>query len=379
MTFRWCAKQPLLAWLPHGVVEPTCGGRIVARCGRVVIQDEVFRTQIEDPFVQQAFLSRVQSLAKLSGRQRSHPLHQTGRAMNFENLPRNEVPVSCVRQPAGHRVTHHPFGAALATPRIRLSDPALDHRPIRRETLPDGYETELVEAAERGQIRGREGSVEHVEVFQMDSLGTSIMEDLDPYPETNATTLSTAKSRKNAVTLHEVWADVLACHIAHRAVLDLLVGKVINHAEKEMHSHQRHRDGRDHPSGTRNNGASFLRHETLVSSFDAIAQYDVPAETMPGASRRPGLLSILAFRRAPWAPGYVVSGGASRPVSGPGEGRLFDRMAVSGSADVSDVVLPVAEPETDNSATQRCSMPCRPNTTTSATIDSRISRARSVL
>lgn len=212
---------------------------------------------------------------------------------------RGAMPERFVRQPADHRVTHHPFGAALATPRVRLSDPALDHRPIRRETLPDGYETELVEAAERGQIRGREGSVEHVEVFQMDSLGTSIMEDLDPYPETNATTLSTAKSRKNAVTLHEVWADVLACHIAHRAVLDLLVGKVINHAEKEMHSHQRHRDGRDHPSGTRNNGASFLRHETLVSSFDAIAQYDVPAETMPGASRRPGLLSILAFRRAP--------------------------------------------------------------------------------
>jgi len=40
---------------------------------------------------------------------------------------------------------------------------------------PGGHETELVETAERGQIRAGEGSVRHVEVFQMVSVRTSIL------------------------------------------------------------------------------------------------------------------------------------------------------------------------------------------------------------
>ncbi|GAA4072414.1 hypothetical protein GCM10023065_28320 [Microbacterium laevaniformans] len=48
-----------------------------------------------------------------------------------------------------------------------------DHRPIRVEMLPDGLEAELIEAAERGEARRGEGSVEHVEVFRMVSVGTS--------------------------------------------------------------------------------------------------------------------------------------------------------------------------------------------------------------
>ena len=67
------------------------------------------------------------------------------------------------------------------------------------QPLPDRDQAKLVKSAERRQIRGRECSVEHVEVFLMGSLGTSIMEDLDTHPRTDAllrTTPSIAKSRQ---------------------------------------------------------------------------------------------------------------------------------------------------------------------------------------
>ena len=69
--------------------------------------------------------------------------------------------------------------------------PALDHRLIRLKALPDGFQTEFIETAERGQTGRGEDSVEHVEVFRMGSVGTSILEDLDAYPPTPPT----AKSR----------------------------------------------------------------------------------------------------------------------------------------------------------------------------------------
>lgn len=89
---------------------------------------------------------------------------------------------------------------APPAPRIRLRDPALDHRPIRVEALPDGHETDLVETPEHGQIRGREGSVVHVEVVRrMVNVRTSIIGR--PRPSTGGRraqppTPSTAKSRR---------------------------------------------------------------------------------------------------------------------------------------------------------------------------------------
>jgi hypothetical protein len=41
--------------------------------------------------------------------------------------------------------------------------------------LADGLEAEFVEAAEPGEAGRGEGSVEHVEVFRMGSVGTSIL------------------------------------------------------------------------------------------------------------------------------------------------------------------------------------------------------------
>ena len=89
---------------------------------------------------------------------------------------RRAMPERLMRQTPRIRPSRQRLAAAAPAPRIRLSDPALDHRPIRVQTLADGHEAELVEAAEDREIRTRKGSVRHVEVFrQMASVRTSII------------------------------------------------------------------------------------------------------------------------------------------------------------------------------------------------------------
>ena len=57
---------------------------------------------------------------------------------------------------------------APPAPPIGLGDPAGQHRAVGLELLPDDLETELIEPAERGQVSTREGSVQHVEVLQVE-------------------------------------------------------------------------------------------------------------------------------------------------------------------------------------------------------------------
>jgi hypothetical protein len=71
-----------------------------------------------------------------------------------------------VGQSPDHGVTRCSFAAATATPGVGLEDPAGQDRPVWLETLSDDCETELVEAAERGQVRASEGSVRHGEVIR---------------------------------------------------------------------------------------------------------------------------------------------------------------------------------------------------------------------
>ena len=112
-----------------------------------------------------------------------------------------------MRQRPHHSVAHDAFGAALATPWIRLDHATLDHRPACLDPLPDSFETELVKSAERSEIRRGEGSVEHVEVFQMGSVGTSILEDLDPYPRTSERTPPTPSNAKSPETIRAAGLD----------------------------------------------------------------------------------------------------------------------------------------------------------------------------
>ena len=114
---------------------------------------------------------------------------------------RRPVPERLVRQPADHRVAHDAFSTALPTPRVLLDDATLDDRTLRPDPLPDGFKTELVETAERSQIGRGESRLGHVEVFQMGSVGTSILEDLDPYPRTDQRTPTTPSNAMSRLTV----------------------------------------------------------------------------------------------------------------------------------------------------------------------------------
>jgi hypothetical protein len=86
------------------------------------------------------------------------------------------MPEWFMREVPGNRVAGSALGSAPATPWIGFAHSALNDRPVGLEVLSDRFESELVEAAERSQVRGVEGSVGHVEVFRMGSVGTSIIE-----------------------------------------------------------------------------------------------------------------------------------------------------------------------------------------------------------
>ena len=58
-------------------------------------------------------------------------------------------------------VGRHPNGSCAS----RRVTPTGQHRPIRLQALTHHLQAELVEAAERAEIRAHEGSVKHVEVF----------------------------------------------------------------------------------------------------------------------------------------------------------------------------------------------------------------------
>jgi hypothetical protein len=55
-------------------------------------------------------------------------------------------------------------------------------RAISIQALPHDFETELIQARERSQVRASEGSVRHVEVFQMGSVRTPIIGRPRPLP-----------------------------------------------------------------------------------------------------------------------------------------------------------------------------------------------------
>ena len=85
------------------------------------------------------------------------------------------------RQPNGScasrrlTVSRGPVTTAPVTPVVRVEDSAGEHRTVGLEELTGDLQAKGVQAGEGGQVRGREGSVEHVEVFQMDSVRTSII------------------------------------------------------------------------------------------------------------------------------------------------------------------------------------------------------------
>ncbi|SII71211.1 Uncharacterised protein [Mycobacteroides abscessus subsp. abscessus] len=66
-----------------------------------------------------------------------------------------------MRQPAGLCPAGDAFGAATATERVAVSDAAFEYRLVRIDLLARDGEAVLIEEAERRQVRGGEGTVEH--------------------------------------------------------------------------------------------------------------------------------------------------------------------------------------------------------------------------
>jgi len=64
-----------------------------------------------------------------------------------------------VREAAGHAVARDALAATPPAPPIGLGDPTGQHRTIRLEVLPDDLQAEIVQAAERGQVRAGECNV----------------------------------------------------------------------------------------------------------------------------------------------------------------------------------------------------------------------------
>lgn len=79
-----------------------------------------------------------------------------------------------VRQIPDHDAPWGAMGSAAVAPVIRFDHPAGQHGPAWFQALAGGHEAEFVQPAELGQVTVVEGSVRHVEVFQMACVGTSI-------------------------------------------------------------------------------------------------------------------------------------------------------------------------------------------------------------
>src|SRR5699024_9423331 len=88
---------------------------------------------------------------------------------------RGAVTERLMRQSPGDGAPRGRPCSAGPAPRILLGEPALQHRPRGSEPLADHDQAKLLEAGEGRQVGVIEGSVEHVEVFQMASVRTSII------------------------------------------------------------------------------------------------------------------------------------------------------------------------------------------------------------
>jgi hypothetical protein len=89
--------------------------------------------------------------------------------------PRSWLPTQRLALAAGSRSRGTPTAATATTLPVRFHNPARQHCTIWIRLLPSDFESELVEAAERGQVRASEGSVIHVEVFLTGSVRAFIL------------------------------------------------------------------------------------------------------------------------------------------------------------------------------------------------------------
>jgi hypothetical protein len=127
-------------------------------------------------------------------------------AADPQQQDRRAPPERCVREPPLHRVEPPAPTAAAAALVAGIHDDALQHRTVGLEQLPNDPQAELAEAAERGQVRRIEGSVEHVEVFRTDGVRTPIIGRPRPLqPATRHTPVATTVNKRR--TAAKSWTD----------------------------------------------------------------------------------------------------------------------------------------------------------------------------
>src|SRR5690606_18740155 len=97
---------------------------------------------------------------------------------------RGSPPERFVRQAPHHASPGPTLGATAPAPAILVSGdhPTRQHRTFLLQPLPGHHQPEPVQARERRQIRGREGSGKHVEGFQTRRVGTLIIGRPRPRP-----------------------------------------------------------------------------------------------------------------------------------------------------------------------------------------------------
>ena len=95
---------------------------------------------------------------------------------------RGAPPVRLVRGAPDHRVTRLALAPAASTPPVLTSNPARQHCMVCLNVLACHFQAQVIQARERGQVRAIKGSIGHVEVFQMDGVGTPIIERPRPLP-----------------------------------------------------------------------------------------------------------------------------------------------------------------------------------------------------
>ena len=95
---------------------------------------------------------------------------------------RGAPPAGLVRQAPDHRVTRLALTSAASTPPVLTSNTARQHCMVCLNALARHLQPQTIQARERAQVRAIKDSIGHVEVFQMDGVGISIIERPRPLP-----------------------------------------------------------------------------------------------------------------------------------------------------------------------------------------------------
>ena len=95
---------------------------------------------------------------------------------------RGTPPAGLMRQAPDHRVTRNALAPAASTPPVLTRNTARQHCMVCLNALTRHLQPQAIQAREHAQIRAIKDSIGHVEVFQMDGVGTPIIGRPRPLP-----------------------------------------------------------------------------------------------------------------------------------------------------------------------------------------------------